>query len=86
MKRILLFVLVLGIAYSASAQETNKRISTKLPAHSVAVEPPSNIGSDYSDKVDQEDHSTTIDGRAVSFINIGDAGNAQDVRWYRDGW
>ena len=76
MKRILLFVLVLGIAYSASAQETNKRLSTHLPNINVAVEPPSNIGSDFSDKVDQEDYNTTIDGRAVTFINIGDAGNA----------
>jgi hypothetical protein len=76
MKKVLLFALVLGFAYSAIAQEQYKRISTHLPHQSIAVEAPTNTGSDLPGKVQQEDHQATINGRDITFISIGKAGNA----------
>jgi len=78
MKKLLLFVLVFGFVYTTSAQKIYKRVSNKLPNTETLMEAPSNAGSDIG-KVDRHELKTTLDGRDVSLLPIGNSGNSYGI-------
>ncbi len=76
MKKILLFVLALGVAYGVTAQKVYKAVSTHSPKNEVLMEPPmSSVSTVVGDQTD-DSFQKTINGRDATFIKIGSAGNA----------
>ncbi len=75
MKKILLFILVIGITHSISAQNARKAVSTHKPHDEVLIEPPAGavstvVGTKTDDRI-----KTTQNGRDLIFIKIGSSGN-----------
>ncbi len=76
MKKILLLVLALGVAYGATAQKAYKAVSTHLPKNEVLMEPPASSVSPVVGQETDDSFTTTLNGRDATFIKIGSAGNA----------
>lgn len=76
MKKILLVVLVIGMAYSISAQNVRKAVSTRSPNHEVLMEPPASAVSTVVGQETDDSFQTTQNGRDITFTKIGSAGNA----------
>ena len=75
MKKILLFILVFGMAYTISAQ-TRKAVSTQRPKNEVLMEPPASSVSTVVGTETDDSFTTTQNSRDITFTKIGSAGNA----------
>ncbi|HDO26833.1 MAG TPA: T9SS type A sorting domain-containing protein [Bacteroidetes bacterium] len=76
MKKILLFILVFGMAYTISAQNARKAVSAQKLNNEVLMEPPASSVSTVVGTETDDSFTTTQNGRNITFIKIGSAGNA----------
>ncbi len=77
MKKLLLLVLAIGIGFSAVSQATHVLKSTRAPQHELLMEPaPQGANTVMNDDQPESKTVTTKDGAIVSFVAMGQSGNA----------
>lgn len=77
MKKLLLIVLAIGISFATVAQQNfGKKVSTERPTQHLTAEAPASNLEVVPDPEGLPNFETTINGRAVEFVQIGITGNA----------